>query len=277
MPDSCTPSPRSQVTSCLVSPVSCGCGSGQAGKPGLRPEPSRAAAKRFGGSAGLSCQPTTSSRPPATKPIRLVNAVGRALEQPRAVSSGQVQPVQERPVALGRRAVTAQVDGRAVLQDGPPAVRVRGHQRRARVGVGVIGRVVEQDRLRSGLGQVAEPGGQPPAVPVVLGEQHAGPARPGPPSPGSGAAAANAWLGLAGERRGQPHDAVAMLGRQRPGRRRRAPPPRPGWPGAASRPGDLARAAGHALARHLVADVQVGDDPLQAAAASQTSVLRAKK
>ena len=193
----------------------------------------------------------------------LVNAIGRALEQPRGDARGQVKPVQEGTVAVRRRTVAAQVDRLTVLQDGPAPVRVDGHQRVARIGVGVVGRVVEQDLVPLRLGQVAAPGGQPPAVPVVLGEQQ--PVRLVQVSPVHAAVRqVERRLGLAGERRGQPHDAIAMLrGHNRVTAVQGFHPEQAGR--CPLLPGHLARAGRHALARHLIADVQVGDDPFQAA------------
>ncbi len=183
--------------------------------------------------------------------------------QPGLLPRLQVETVKERPVSVRRRAVAAQVDRCPVLSHGPGAVGVGGHERRAGIGVGVVHGVVEQDPVALGLGQVADPGGQPPAVAVMLGQQQ--PLRPLQVEPAEAALPdIERALRLPGERCVQPHHLVAMLGRGD-----RVTAVQGLGPDQAGRrallPGDLPRAGRHPLPRNLVADRKVGDHPLQPA------------
>ena len=190
----------------------------------------------------------------------MVQAVRRALVQPFLLQRRQVEAVEERPVPVWRRPVAAQVDHRAVLQHGMAAVGIGRHQRRARVGIGVVHGMVEQDPAPLRIGQVAHPGGQPPAITVVLGQQHLVRLVQVEPAETAVLHIEHA-LRLPGKRRLQPHHAVPVLRRSHrvaavqglgPEQRGRGP----------LLPGHLPRAGRHSLPRDLVADAELGDDAL---------------
>ena len=264
---------RDQLLVHARSSCGCGCGKARSSGRGCRSRPG-AARHRFGGSARLSCHSTTSLRgvDRQVKPSTCSRPSGRAVEQPRVLCAvARSRRSRNGRSPSGRGAVAAQVDRSCAVraQHGPGAVRdrrwsaaSRDRRRRrrpsGRTGPGALG-----------VGQVADPGGQPAAVAVVLGQQDLV-ARSGRASPGSGAApAARPRLPGWERRRGaEPHDAVAVLGRGVTGsppssastqNRRRRRPLLPGHPARAGRHAALAVGTS-SLER------QVGDHALQLAA-----------
>lgn len=186
-----------------------------------------------------------------------------AEEEPGRLSGLQVAAVEEGTFPVRRRPVPAQVDRAAVLPHGAGAIGVQRHEGGAGIAVGVVLGAVEDDPVPLRGRQVAPPGRQPPAVPVVLGEQErAGRVQVQPAD--AAVRDLERQPGLAVERRGQAHDRVTGLrGRHRIAAVERLGPDQPG--GCALVPADLPRAGGHAHPGHLVADAEVRDHPDQAA------------
>ena len=191
------------------------------------------------------------------EPKHMLNGSRRALVQTGGRQRGEIEAIEEGPVAVRSGPVAAQVDGGTVAQHRTGAVRAERQQRRAGVAVGVVHRQVEDHPGLVRLRQVQQPGGQPPPVAVMLGHQQL--VRLVQVVP---AQAAVACFGdcdrLAGERRAELEDPVAVVG----GRYRVAAVQRLRPHQAGRRPllpADQARAGRHALPRHLVAHRQVGE------------------
>ncbi len=99
--------------------------------------------------------------------------VGRAVQKPGCLPRQQVPAVEERSLTVWRRTVAAQEYCRAVLADRTRAIGVQPHHRGPRVAICIVFGKVKQNPVPARVSQVAHPGGEPPAVPVVLGQQQA--------------------------------------------------------------------------------------------------------